>query len=128
MTKKLRKPNTSLTSKIALDKQVILLLEDLRQLIDQARSWVARQINTDLVMLNWRVGVRIRRDILQEHRGEYGQQIIEALAVKLSSEYGRAFERSGCRDPHRSRSISIWGSRTDDCVGRGIRILRDQCE
>ncbi len=71
-----------------------VLLKDLRELIEQERSRVARHINTDLVLLNWNVGDRIRREILREERAEYGKQVVEALGVELSREYGRAFERS----------------------------------
>ncbi|MCC7528659.1 MAG: DUF1016 family protein [Candidatus Melainabacteria bacterium] len=89
-----RKTPKATPSKSSLAKSGSPLLEDLRQLIEHARNRVARQVNTDLVMLNWHIGVRIRRDILQEQRAEYGQQIIDALALELSMEYGRAFERS----------------------------------
>ena len=41
------------------------LLTDLRQLIAEARQDVARQVNSTLVLLYWRVGKRIRRDILK---------------------------------------------------------------
>lgn len=37
------------------------LLTDLRQLIAEARQDVARQVNSALVMLYWRIGQRIRR-------------------------------------------------------------------
>ena len=42
-----------------------MLLADLRQLIAEARQDVARQVNSALVLLYWRVGQRIRRDILK---------------------------------------------------------------
>lgn len=92
-----RKTPKATPSKSSLAKSGSPLLEDLRQLIEHARNRVARQVNTDLVMLNWHIGVRIRRDILQEQRAEYGQQIIDALALELSMEYGPSLlKRSQC--------------------------------
>ncbi|MBM4351356.1 MAG: DUF1016 domain-containing protein [Deltaproteobacteria bacterium] len=42
-----------------------VLLKDLRELIATARQDVARQVNSALVLLYWRVGKRIRQDILK---------------------------------------------------------------
>ena len=49
------------------------LLTDLRGLIQQAREQVARTVNTGLILLYWHVGTRIRRDLLNEQRAEYGK-------------------------------------------------------
>jgi len=56
------------------------LLKDLRELIATARQDVARQVNSALVLLYWRVGNRIRQDILKEKRAEYGEQIVSAVS------------------------------------------------
>jgi hypothetical protein len=57
------------------------LLEDLRALIAEARQDMARTVNSALVLLYW-VGHRIRQDILQEKRAEYGKQIFYTLSRK----------------------------------------------
>jgi hypothetical protein len=49
------------------------LLGDLRQLIAEAR-----QVNSALVLLHWRVGQHLRQNILKERRAEYGLQIVSA--------------------------------------------------
>jgi len=54
------------------------LLEDLRDLVATARQDVARQVNSALVLLYWRIGKRIRQDILKEKRADYGEQIVSA--------------------------------------------------
>jgi hypothetical protein len=64
------------------------LLGDLRQLIAEARQDVARQVNSALVLLYWRVGQRIRKDILKEKRAEYGEEIVATLSQQLTEEYG----------------------------------------
>jgi hypothetical protein len=51
------------------------LLRDLRGLILDARQEVARQVDSTLAMLHWRIGQRIRRDILKEKRAEYGDEL-----------------------------------------------------
>ncbi|MFC5453701.1 PDDEXK nuclease domain-containing protein [Prosthecobacter fluviatilis] len=67
------------------------LLADLRELILTAREAVARTVNAGLTLLYWEIGTRIRRDILQEKRAEYGEQILSALSAKLEAEFGRGF-------------------------------------
>ncbi len=59
------------------------LLGDLRDLIQEARQNVARNINSVLVMLYWRVGKRIRQDILKEKRAEYGEEIVPTVSAQL---------------------------------------------
>ncbi len=61
---------------------------DLRRLIAAARSRVVQTVNAELVSLYWHVGdslngrlrQRIRRDILNEERAEYGKQVVEVLS------------------------------------------------
>ena len=67
------------------------LLCDLRELIATARERVARQVNEELVALCWRVGKRIREDLLQAERAEYGKKIVSALGRELSAEFGDGF-------------------------------------
>ena len=67
------------------------LLADLRDLILTAREAVARTVNAGLTLLYWEIGTRIRRDILQEKRAEYGEKIVHALSAKLEAEFGRGF-------------------------------------
>lgn len=48
------------------------LLEDLRNMIDQAKRSVASIVNTHLIALNWQMGRRIRSEILKKKRAGYG--------------------------------------------------------
>jgi len=67
------------------------LLHDLRALITEARHDVARSVNSALVLLYWKVGERIRKDILKEKRAEYGERILPTLSAKLEVEFGSGF-------------------------------------
>jgi len=64
---------------------------DIRQLILAARESVARTVNAGLTMLYWQIGDRIRREILNQKRAEYGEQVVHALSDQLSAEFGRGF-------------------------------------
>jgi predicted nuclease of restriction endonuclease-like (RecB) superfamily len=67
------------------------LLADVRGLILMARETVARGVNAALVLLYWKIGHRIRKDILRHQRAEYGQEILPTLSAKLVPEFGRGF-------------------------------------
>jgi len=67
------------------------VLEEVRVLILDARQQTARMVNAGLTLLYWQVGDRIRREILQERRAEYGAEIVSALGRQLEQEFGRGF-------------------------------------
>ncbi|OGP88607.1 MAG: hypothetical protein A2157_04580 [Deltaproteobacteria bacterium RBG_16_47_11] len=67
------------------------LFKDLRSFIIEARKDVARSVNSALVILYWKVGQRIRQDILKEKRAEYGEEILSTLSRKLVAEFGSGF-------------------------------------
>lgn len=74
-----------------------LLVNDIRQMIEVTRSSVATAVNAGLTMLYWRIGKRIREDILQEQRAEYGQEIIVSLGRQLTDEFGQSFGEKNLR-------------------------------
>ena len=67
------------------------LLQDVRALIQSSREQVARSVNSALVLLYWHIGRRIRQDILNEKRAEYGKQILQALSAQLLEDFGRGY-------------------------------------
>lgn len=44
-----------------------------------------------LKFLSWKVGERIRREVLREKRAGYGEEILQSLSAKLETELGRGF-------------------------------------
>jgi predicted nuclease of restriction endonuclease-like (RecB) superfamily len=69
------------------------LLQDIRDLIENARTTVSAMVNEALTMLYWRVGKRIDQEILKGNRAEYGENIVHALSAQLQSEYGQGFTK-----------------------------------
>ena len=70
------------------------LLGDVRAMILEARQTVARGVNAALVAVYWRIGQRIRTDILKEKRGGYGERIVHSLSGELTAEFGRGFTKT----------------------------------
>lgn len=70
------------------------LLEDLRNMIDQAKRSVASVVNTHLIALNWQIGRRIHSEILKKKRAGYGEEILATVSQELTKEYGQGFTLS----------------------------------
>ena len=76
----------------------IELIDDLRQIIDSARSHVAATANYELTAMYWNIGNRINRDMLNNERAEYGKQIVATVARQLQEEYGtKGFDEKSIR-------------------------------
>lgn len=65
------------------------LMQDLRQIIEQARGHVAATANYEQTMMYWHIGERINRKVLGNQRAEYGKQIVAQVARQLQEEYGK---------------------------------------
>ncbi|MES1241594.1 MAG: PDDEXK nuclease domain-containing protein [Acidobacteriota bacterium] len=73
------------------------ILAEVRGLILEARQQTARMVNSSLTLLYWQVGDRIRREILNERRAEYGAEIVRTLSERLEGEFGRGFGEKSLR-------------------------------
>jgi len=69
------------------------LYGDLATLIEDARGRVATAINTELVMLYWGIGKRIRVDVLGGERARYREGVVDRIAVRLAARFGRGYSR-----------------------------------
>lgn len=67
------------------------IIDDVKQLIEQAKNQVAVTVNSVMSMLYWEVGNRINIEVLGNQRAEYGKQIILSLSKQLTEEYGNGW-------------------------------------
>ena len=74
-----------------------LLIADLQRLIGEARHSVAQVVNMGLTLLYWRIGQRIRADVLGGQRAGYGEEIVSTLSRQLTADYGRSFSAKSLR-------------------------------
>ncbi|MBO6253042.1 MAG: DUF1016 family protein [Bacteroidaceae bacterium] len=74
------------------------LIQDLRQIINHARSHVAATANYSLSMMYWHIGNRINCEVLGNQRAEYGKQIVASVARQLRVEFGaKGFDEKNSR-------------------------------
>ncbi|MBD3768299.1 MAG: hypothetical protein IE928_10220, partial [Gammaproteobacteria bacterium] len=55
------------------------LFQDIKTIVDTAKHELASQANSVLTLTYWRIGQRIRTEVLNENRADYGQQIVVTL-------------------------------------------------
>jgi predicted nuclease of restriction endonuclease-like (RecB) superfamily len=77
--------------------QVSHLVADVRQLIGEARQQAAVAVNAALTSLYWRIGKRIRQEVLRAERAAYGEQIVATVSRQLVAEFGRGFTDKNLR-------------------------------
>jgi len=79
------------------DAQVAALLRDLEQMIEAARQQVAVAANAALTTLHWQIGNRVRSEVLEGRRAEYGARIVSAVGRQLEARHGRGFGEKSLR-------------------------------
>jgi predicted nuclease of restriction endonuclease-like (RecB) superfamily len=78
--------------KIAPVKKKAPLYDRIREILESARTRVARSVNTTQVVANWLVGREIVEDEQKGHkRAEYGGQLLEDISKRLKIEYGAGY-------------------------------------
>lgn len=73
------------------------LIGDVRRLIEDAKTGLSVAVNSALTLLYWRIGKRVRDEVLNGQRAEYGEQIVAVLSQQLEREYGRGFSQKSLR-------------------------------
>jgi predicted nuclease of restriction endonuclease-like (RecB) superfamily len=89
------------------------LFGDVASLIDSARQRVATAVNSELVMLYWSVGKRVREDVLGGERAAYGEEVVRRLAARLVESYGRGWSR---RNIERMIHFAEWLPDREKCA------------
>ncbi|MBI3651103.1 MAG: DUF1016 domain-containing protein [Acidobacteria bacterium] len=71
------------------------LYVEVRDILNEARTRIARQVNSEMVRAYWLIGQAIvEYEQRGKNRAEYGEQLIESLSARLTEEFGKGFDRS----------------------------------
>lgn len=72
-------------------------IDELRVIIDQTRESIATTVNSKLTILYWHIGNRVRKEILNSQRAEYGKEIVSTVSRQLMGYYGKGFSDKNLR-------------------------------
>jgi len=71
------------------------LILEIREVLENARQNVARQVTAELLTAYWNIGrIIVEHEQGSKTRAEYGAQTLKDLSKFLTSEFGRGFSRS----------------------------------
>lgn len=76
---------------------LVRLADELGALIDAAEQEVAMTATSALTTLHWRIGRRVRSEILGARRQQFGAGIVVALGAELARRYGRGYGEAALR-------------------------------
>lgn len=81
------------------------LNSQIKQWIDESKQQIAVSVNSTMTLLYWRIGKRIKEEILQDKRAEYGKQVVANLSRTLTLEYGKGWSEQQLRHCLRSADV-----------------------
>jgi predicted nuclease of restriction endonuclease-like (RecB) superfamily len=77
--------------------EIATLARELGEMIEAAQRQVAQVVNAALTTLYWQLGHRVRTEILQGRRAEYGTKMVAAVGQQLEARHGRGFGEKSLR-------------------------------
>ena len=69
----------------------------IKELLEQARKRIYRNINSEMVFTYWQIGKMIVEKQRGNQRADYGDGLIRELSAKLTKDFGRGFDESSLR-------------------------------
>ena len=71
------------------------MINEIRELLLNARQRVAVQVNTELLSTYWNVGkIIVEHEQENKDRADYGKQTLKQLSKELTKEFGKGFSVS----------------------------------
>ena len=67
---------------------------DISRLIEATKRNLVDSANTEINLLYWQIGKRIKEEILLNEKPEYGKKIVESLSKSLADKYGRGYSKT----------------------------------
>ena len=80
-------------------QQVSFIVQEIKTVLDNARSNVARQVNGELLNAYWNIGrIICEYEQSEPSRADYGKQTLKELSHALTQEFGKGFSRSNLQN------------------------------
>ena len=70
---------------------------DIKEILEQARKRVYRNIQSEMVLAYWQIGKMIVEKQGGESRAKYGDGLIKELSVQLTKDFGKGFDERELR-------------------------------
>lgn len=75
------------------------IIHEIREVLDEARKNVAREVNNELIVSYWKIGeIIVRYEQNENIRAKYGEQTLKQMSKILTNELGKGFSRSNLQN------------------------------
>lgn len=75
------------------------MINEIRELLLNARQRVAVQVNIELLSTYWNIGkIIVEHEQENKERADYGKQTLKQLSKELTAEFGKGFSRSNLQN------------------------------
>lgn len=75
------------------------VINEIKQILNEAREKVARTVNNELLLAYWNIGrVIVESEQEGSEKAEYGKQLLKSLSKELTRELGKGFSRSNLQN------------------------------
>ena len=75
------------------------IIHEIREVLDEARKNVAREVNNELIVSYWKIGeIIVRYEQNENIRAKYGEQTLKQMSKILTNEFGKGFSRSNLQN------------------------------
>lgn len=90
---------------IVNDKEINMLYENIKELVEQSRNRVYKTVNIEMINLYWTIGKLIVNIQEKNSKTKYKDYITEKLSIKLSDKFGKGFSK---RNLERMRKFYLY--------------------
>ena len=70
----------------------------IKELLEQARKRIYRNINSEMVFTYWQIGKMIVEKQGGEKRAKYGDNLIRELSIRMTNDFGKGFDIANLRN------------------------------
>ncbi len=78
---------------------MISVINEIKTILNNARSNVAKQVNNELIVSYWKIGeIIVRYEQNDNIRAVYGEKTLKQLSKILTNEFGKGFSRSNLQN------------------------------
>jgi len=86
-------------SRLIKQSSLEITYQDIREVLEEARSTAYRSVNFAMVQAYWQIGrIIVEQEQKGKERAEYGKGLLKELSKKLIRDYGRGFDESNLRN------------------------------
>jgi hypothetical protein len=80
------------------NKNLESIYTNIKNVLDEARNKAVRSVNFAMVQAYWHIGrLIVEEEQSGKERADYGESLIEELSKRLTTDYGKGFNRTNLR-------------------------------